>query len=318
VASARRQSSSEHRYCDLRGKSVAMRRLFSILARLESSLVTVLVSGETGTGKELVARALHERSQVAQGPFVSVNCGALDRSLSRSELFGHSRGAFTGALETRAGAFEAANGGTLFLDEVGELPVEVQPLLLRTLEQGVVVRVGETQGRAVKVRVIAATHRDLPELVKQNRFREDLYYRLMVVKVAVPALRERLEDIPLLLQHFAQELGIPLLPTDAVARLQRRDYPGNVRELRNALRAYAAVGELPEQIAHRALEHGSKLTPFVRLDLPYAEQKQHLLSAFLDTYLELLLAHTRGNQTEAARLSGLGRSYLNRVVNRRR
>jgi DNA-binding NtrC family response regulator len=310
--------SSERSYGALRGTSEAMRRLFSLLARLEGSLVNVLVSGETGTGKELVARALHERSHVADGPFVSVNCGALDRSLSRSELFGHARGAFTGASEARAGAFEAASGGTLFLDEIGELPVEVQPLLLRALEQGVIVRVGETQERAVKVRLIAATHRDLAELVKQNLFREDLYYRLMVVKVAVPPLRERLEDVPLLIQHFAEELGMPPLPADTVAELQRGGYPGNVRELRNVIQAYSAVGTLPEGTVPTAPELASRLKPFVRLDRPYAEQKQQLMNAFLDVYLEQLLAHTSGNQTEAARLSGLERSYLNRVVNRRR
>jgi two-component system, NtrC family, response regulator GlrR len=312
------QPGSEHGYGGLHGTSAAMRRLFSLLGRLEGSLVNVLVSGETGTGKELVARALHERSHVTDGPFVSVNCGALDRSLSRSELFGHARGAFTGAVEARAGAFEAASGGTLFLDEIGELPVDVQPLLLRALEHGVVVRVGETQERGVKVRLIAATHRDLAELVKQDRFREDLYYRLMVVKVAVPPLRERPEDIPLLIQHFAQELGIPPLPADAVARFQQGVYPGNVRELRNGLQAYAAVGVLPEAIDPTGLALASRLKPFVRLDQPYAEQKQHLLSTFLDVYLEQLLSHTCGNQTEAARLSGLERSYLNRVVNRRR
>lgn len=305
-------------YCRLIGGSKAMRRVYSLLGRLEGSLANVLVAGETGTGKELAARALHDRSHVAHGPFVSVNCGALEKNLARSELFGHARGAFTGAAESRAGAFEAANGGTLFLDEVGELPLEVQPLLLRAIEQGLIVRVGETRERRVKVRLIAATHRDLSELVKQERFREDLYYRLMVVKVALPPLRERVEDVPMLVRHFAEELGLSTPPAEMMERFQNRVFSGNVRELRNAVEAYVAVGALPESSRDGASELVSALRRYVTPDQPYAVQKERLLQLFLELYTDALLAHTAGNQSEAARISGLERSYLNRLLKRKR
>jgi DNA-binding NtrC family response regulator len=306
-------------YGRLIGGSIPMRRIYSLLSRLEGSLASVLIAGETGTGKELAARALHDRSHVANGPFVSVNCGALEKNLARSELFGHARGAFTGAVENRAGAFEAANGGTLFLDEIGELPVDVQPLLLRAVEQGVVVRVGETQERSVKVRLLAATHRDLRELLAQGRFREDLYYRLMVVKVTLPPLRDRLDDVPLLVRHFSTQLGLAAPAPEVIERLRRGKYPGNVRELKNAVEAHAAIGTVPDSARNaQASELESALRNYIAIDQPYARQKEELLHQFLDIYVELLLTHTGGNQSEAARLSGLERSYLNRVLRRKR
>lgn len=304
-------------YGRLIGASSAMRRTYSLLKRLEGSLANVLVCGETGTGKELAARALHDHSHVASGPFVSVNCGALDRNLARSELFGYARGAFTGATESRAGAFEAANGGTLFLDEIGELPLDVQPLLLRAMEQGLVVRVGETRERAVKVRLIAATHRDLKGLVQHQRFREDLYYRLMVVKVTLPPLRERTEDLPLLVRHFAEQLSVSL-PSDTLERLKTRMFPGNVRELRNTVESLGAIGSVPDSSPRGEPELASALRRSVNLDEPYAAQKERLLQLFLDMYVDAVLERTNGNQTEAARLSGIERSYLNRLVKRRR
>ena len=305
-------------YGRLIGGSPAMRRLYGLLSRLEGSLANVLVTGETGTGKELAARALHDHSHVACGPFVSVNCGALEKSLARSELFGHVRGAFTGAVENRAGAFEVAHGGTLFLDEIGELPLDVQPLLLRAIEQGVVTRVGETQGRTVKVRLIAATHRDLKRLVQEERFREDLYYRLMVVNVALPPLRERPEDLPLLARHFAEQFGVPPPPPEVLNRLRTFRFPGNVRELRNVVEAHAAIGALPDGSHQEAGELESALRRSIVLDQPYAEQKERLLQLFLELFVDAMLAHTGGNQSEAARLSGLERSYLNRVIKRKR
>ncbi|HEX7663884.1 MAG TPA: sigma-54-dependent Fis family transcriptional regulator, partial [Polyangiaceae bacterium] len=184
-------------YGRLLGRSPAMKRLFGTLFRLEGSLVPVLVQGESGVGKELVASALHERSKVASGPFVPVNCGALARELVLSELFGHKRGAFTGAHEARQGAFELADGGTLFLDEIGELPLDVQPVLLRTLETGEVRPVGSSAAKKVQVRLVAATNRDLAAEVAAGRFRQDLYYRLAVVKLVLPPLRTRLEDVAL-------------------------------------------------------------------------------------------------------------------------
>jgi transcriptional regulator with GAF, ATPase, and Fis domain len=284
--------------------------------RLEASLATVLIQGESGTGKELVARALHEHSPVASGPFVPVNCGALERSLVRSELFGHKKGSFTGAVSSREGAFEIADTGTLFLDEVGELPLEVQPVLLRALELGSIARVGETKERMVKVRVIAATNRDLTVDVESGQFRRDLYYRLAVVKLTIAPLRERPLDVEALARHYADELGMPEVPPELLADFRGRAFPGNIRELRNALHAHAAIGfaSHPSNVAPSELE--SALRRSVDVTRPYAEQKDALLKSFQRLFVEILLQHTKGNQSEAARLSGLERSYLNKIVGR--
>jgi DNA-binding NtrC family response regulator len=304
------------RYGTLLGSSEAMRRLYALLERLEGSLVPVLISGESGTGKEVVARLLHERSMVGKGPFVAVNCGVLDRTLVRSELFGHARGAFTGAVENRAGVFEAAAKGTLFLDEIGELPLEVQPVLLRVLETGTVQRVGETIERPAKVRLIAATNRKLDQLVKDGKFREDLYYRLLVVHLELPPLRDRAADIPALVRQFATEQGAHAIDDAVIAQFVTRGWPGNVRELKNAVRAFAALGSLsqPSQVPDAALD--TALRESIDLGKPYAELKEQLLERFQRVYLELLLTHTGGNQSEAARLSGLERSHLNKVLKR--
>ena len=251
-------------YGELVGSSSAMRQVFGMLSRLESSLVNVLVERESGTGKELVARAIHEHSPAAAGPFVALNCGAMDRSLARSELFGHRRGAFTGASEAHAGAFEAASGGTLFLDEIGELPYDVQPLLLRALEAGAITRMGDTDQHLVKVRIVAATNRDLASEVRAGNFRDELYFRLAVVRIALPPLRDRPEDIALLAQRFAQEVGLSELGADVSRELGRRRWPGNARELRNAIHAYAVLGSVPE---HRCEREGA-------LDLAHAHQGQ--------------------------------------------
>ncbi len=231
------------------GRSEAMRTLFTLLRRVAPTDSTVLVVGETGTGKELVARALHALSPRAAGPFVAVNCGALAPELVESELFGHEKGAFTGAVARRAGAFEAASGGTLFLDEVGELPPVLQPKLLRVLEARAVVRVGASFEVPVDVRVVAATHRDLEAEVRLGRFREDLFYRLHVVPLSVPPLRERIEDLPLLAAHLLERLAgagrrLQLGPA-ALARLAAHDWPGNVRELRNVLERAALLAADP-------------------------------------------------------------------------
>jgi two-component system, NtrC family, response regulator GlrR len=305
-------------YGQLVGTSRPIRRLYGLLARIEASLANVVIEGESGTGKELIARAIHENSSVASGPFVAVNCGALERSLVRSELFGHKRGAFTGAIDNRQGAFEAASGGTLFLDEIAELPGEVQPLFLRALELGVVTRVGENTERPVNVRVVAATHRSLEAEVRAGRFREDLYFRLMVVHVLVPALRERVDDIGLLASHFAESFGLGSLSSELEEELKSRAWPGNVRELRNAIQTYSVLGALPERGTARDAELGDWLHRLVDLERPYAEQKDRLLKSFLRVYLEALLAHTAGNKSLAARISGLERSYLNKVANQLR
>jgi DNA-binding NtrC family response regulator len=295
--------------------SSPMRRLFSALRRLEGSLVTVLVEGESGVGKERVAAALHEGSSVANGPFVSLNCGAFPRELISSELFGHKRGAFSGALENRRGAFEIADGGTLFLDEIGELPLEMQPTLLRVLETGEVRPVGEERTRSTRVRIIAATNRDLSADARSGKFRSDLFYRLGVVRLRVPPLAERREDIEPLAMHFAREAGLPSLPTEILEELTRRTYPGNARELRNVIQAYAALGALPDRERTGVLEL-ERVLDWLAIDVgrPYAEQKEELTETFTKLYLRRLLERTRSNQSEAARVSGINRTYLIRLL----
>jgi DNA-binding NtrC family response regulator len=304
-------------YGDLIGVSRALRELFNQLVRLEGSKINLLITGESGTGKELIARAIHEHSPVRRGPLVVVNCGALDRSLARSELFGHQRGAFTGAVQRQLGAFEAAEGGTLFLDEVGELPLDVQPVLLRALESRVIAPVGSHQERAVDVRLIAATHRDLQAEAAAGNFREDLLYRIRVVSVNVPPLRERPEDVAVIAQALARRRGAGALPEDFVAALTRHSWPGNVRELCNAVEAYLAVGALPRARSH-APSGGIEgaLARFVEPTRTYADQKQEIVDLFTRAYLERLLDSTAGNQSEAARLSGLERSYLGKLLAR--
>jgi transcriptional regulator with GAF, ATPase, and Fis domain len=223
------------------GESVAIRELLRQIALVAPTAASVLIQGETGTGKELVAREIHDRSPRHARPLVAVNCASIPRELFESEFFGHVRGAFTGALRDRAGRFEAADGGTLLLDELGEIPVELQGKLLRALQEGCFERVGDDRQRRVDVRVLAATNRDLEREVRSGRFREDLYYRLSVFPLRVPPLRERLEDVPLLAAHFAEaaakrfHVPHPRLPRSEAERLQRYDWPGNVRELQNVV-----------------------------------------------------------------------------------
>jgi DNA-binding NtrC family response regulator len=216
-----------------------MRRLRADLARLAGSRATVIITGESGTGKEVVARAIHDLSSRAGRPYVAFNCAAVPRELFEGQLFGHRKGAFTGATSDQPGTIRAADGGTLFLDEIGELPLDVQPKLLRFLENGEVSPLGERRPVTVDVRVVAATHRDLAALVKQGSFREDLYFRLQVIPLRVPPLRDRKEDIAALARHFVRELGpkgrAPVLAPDALAALGDRPWPGNVRELRNVI-----------------------------------------------------------------------------------
>jgi DNA-binding NtrC family response regulator len=307
------QLSSTNHYGSLRGGSEPMRHLYGLMERLTGSLVSVLIEGETGTGKELIAKTLHDQSMVKEGPFVAVNCGALDQALVRSELFGHVRGAFTGAVDARVGAFEAATNGTLFLDEIGELPLEVQPLLLRVLETRSVQRVGDSSTRKVNVRVITATHRNLEDLVREGRFREDLYYRLLVVRLTVPPLRHRPGDIPDLVRSFSDELQLPPLPEEVITQFVARSWTGNVRELKNAVLAYLALGTLPTAARSDAVLDAA-LRGAVDLSLPYAEQKDQLIDRFLRVYLDVLLKQAGQNQSEAARLSGIDRSHLNKLI----
>ncbi len=301
-------------YAGILGHSPAMQRLFAALIRLEGSLVPILVEGESGVGKELVARALHARSKVAKAPFVAVNCGAFSRELIASELFGHKKGAFTGASEARRGAFESADGGTLFLDEIGELPLDVQPMLLRALEEGEIRPVGGDSVRKVRVRVVAATNRDLLAEVGAGQYREDLFYRLAIVRLNVPALRDRVEDVEVLANRFAKEAGLTGLPPEVLPRLHARVWPGNVRELRNAVYAYAALGELPEVLSRRSDKLDMVFSELLDMSQPYATLKDAMIERFTVVYLRALLAQTHGNQSAAARIAGLDRTHLGRML----
>ena len=298
------------------GASKTMKQLFGILDKVSPSDSTVLLLGETGTGKEVMAKAIHQKSKRGTRPFVVVDCGSVAPTLIESELFGHVRGSFTGAINDRNGAFLEADGGTLFLDEIGELPLELQPKLLRVLEAGTVRRVGEDKHRRVDVRVIAATHRDLEAEVAAGRFRSDLYYRLAVVLVSVPPLRDRLDDLPLLTQHFVKSMGRGdfELPRSLMARFAAYHWPGNVRELRNLVErslAGADVDPMPSesQAAARALSSTEDIT-----DLPFKEAKERLVESFTKEYLVTLLEKCNGNISQMAREAGIARNYVHRLV----
>ena len=304
--SARRQS-----FGAIVGESVAMQRLYAILERVAASDIDVLIHGESGTGKELVATELIQRSSRADGPVVVFDCGAISPSLVESELFGHVRGAFTGADREREGAFEAADGGTLFLDEIGELPLELQPKLLRALEAREVRRVGQNRPKRVDVRVIAATNRDLEPEVNRDRFREDLYYRLAKLTVRVPPLRDRLEDIPLLVEAFATSP----LPEDALEDLQLHDWPGNVRELRNYVERSLVLGEAG--LPHRSGQVRKFQTPggtFVPEGVSFKDAKEGAIAEFEKAFLGPLLDRCDGNFSKAARTAKMDRMYLHQLA----
>jgi transcriptional regulator with GAF, ATPase, and Fis domain len=303
------------RYGALIGRSTAMRRLFARLDLLARTDSTVLLLGETGTGKELVARSLHDASARARGPFVTIDCTAIPEPLFESELFGHTRGAFTGAASSRVGALEAANGGTLFLDEVGELPLAHQAKLLRVLEGREVRRVGENKHRPIDVRVVAATHRDLPRLVSEGSFREDLYFRLAVVPLHLPPLRERLEDVPELAAFFYRDTGAGRLPEEIVGELGRRPWLGNVRELRNFCQRLAALGAVEALALESDRELPSHL-PSVPLDRPYKEVRDEWLAHIEHQFLRGWLSRTNGNVSAVAEAMGLNRTYVHKMLRR--
>src|ERR1044071_7172610 len=246
TAGAVEGAESDEEQLPLIGRSPAMQEIYRVLARLMGTDLTVMIAGESGTGKELVARALHDYGKRRSGPFVAINMAAIPRELIESELFGHERGAFTGATQRNAGRFEQAQGGTLFLDEIGDMPLEAQTRLLRVLQEGEYTAVGGRTPIRVDVRIVAATHRDLSQLIRQGLFREDLFYRLNVAPIRLPPLRERSSDIPALVRHFASVAtreGLPLRRLDdaVMERLRRHPWPGNVRELENLVRRLAAL-----------------------------------------------------------------------------
>ena len=308
------------RFGDLIGGSLAMRQVFGVLEKVATTDVTVLIGGETGTGKELAARAIHEHSKRKNGPFMIVDCAAVAANLIESELFGHEKGAFTGADRLRKGAFEAADGGTVFLDEIGELPLELQPTLLRVLERREVKRLGSNETRTVNVRVVAATHRDLPALVKDGKFREDLYFRLAVVEVRLPPLRERKEDLPLLLGRWIEAHG-GNVASDSVSLLQTHGWPGNVRELRNVWeRARALAGDEviePKHLASLTVQ-GKAATAAVpaRPDVSEASLAGKSLAEIERLAIAATLAANKGNKSATARDLGIAYSTLLEKIKR--
>ncbi len=303
------------------GESPALRAVIDTVERVAGSPSTVLITGESGTGKEVVARLLHGASGRSAGPFVAVNCGAIPETLIESELFGHARGAFSGAVDAHPGKFVQADGGTLFLDEVGELPLQVQVKLLRALQDREITAVGGTHGRTVDVRIVAATNRDLEAMVAEGRFRRDLYYRLEVVPLRLPALRDRPEDIPVLVRHFLEQMNLRFqrevtLAEDALALMTLYSWPGNVREMENLIERLVVLdatgiiraGDLPERMkampampavaaVASSLERGA-------IDLPV------VMAAIESSLIEQALRQAGGNKTRAAELLGLSRTTL--------
>jgi two-component system nitrogen regulation response regulator GlnG len=331
------------------GRSAAMQEIYRTIARLTTADLTVMINGESGTGKELVARALHDYGKRRAGPFVAINMAAIPRELIESELFGHERGAFTGATNRSQGRFEQANGGTLFLDEIGDMPPEAQTRLLRVLQEGEFTSVGGRQPIKANVRIIAATHRDLRSAIRQGQFREDLFYRLNVVPIRLPPLRERAEDIPLLARHFldrARDDGLPskMLDTGAIDRLKQHNWPGNVRELENVMRRLAALcpdetisaeiiaAELTESEAPAPVAIGGVAAAGPE---PLVVAVERHIKEFLaahndgigvtDIYdkiiaeverplIRMTLSATRGNQIKAAAMLGLNRNTLRKKI----
>jgi DNA-binding NtrC family response regulator len=328
------------RYGSMIGRSVKMRELFARLEKLARSDTTVLVTGETGAGKELVAEALHDNSPREKGPFVVLDCGSIPPNLIESELFGHERGAFTGATSSYAGAFERAHNGTVFLDEIGELPLAMQPKLLRVLERKEVRRVGGTNTIEVNLRIVAATNRDLGVEVNRGRFREDLYYRLAVARVHVPPLRERKDDLPLLIEHILE--NTPGGETASIAQetidlMMKHDWPGNVRELRNVIERAVLLAESPtdEDSLRRApapvarsepsitvtpsqtaTSTDAQMTVPVDVTIPFKHAKQNVISEFERRYISRLLAQHDGNISAAARAAGIDRMSIHKMLHR--
>ena len=328
------------------GRSVAMQDIYRVIARLTTADLTVMVNGESGTGKELVARALHDYGRRRGGPFVAINMAAIPRELIESELFGHERGAFTGATNRNQGRFEQAAGGTLFLDEIGDMPPEAQTRLLRVLQEGEFTTVGGRQPIKANVRIIAATHRDLRQLIRAGTFREDLFYRLNVVPIRLPPLRERAEDIPILARHFldkVQQTGLPgkMLSDEAMQRLQAHRWPGNVRELENLMRRLAALypqevisaevvgGELAENAAHEDTEasaddqerlaqaverHIRQFLAASRDGMPMRDIYDKVIAEVERPLIQMTLASTKGNQIKAAAMLGLNRNTLRKKI----
>jgi transcriptional regulator with GAF, ATPase, and Fis domain len=309
------------RFGALVGGSSAMRRCFAIMNLAAKSDATVVIEGESGTGKELAARAIHENSGRANQPFVVVDCAGIPEQLIESQLFGHRAGAFTGAVERRKGAFVLADGGTIFLDELGELPMAAQAKLLRVLEAQTVQPLGEERPVHVNVRVIAATNRNLEQMVAENRFRFDLFHRLAVVRFQMPALRDHAEDIPMLVNHFYASRHVSSGPVcgDGLQQLVQYDWPGNVRELRNVLeRAWVLSGETAPEFQNLRFSFHHRLdaepVQIVDTSIPFKEAKEMWVSHFERKYVKEVIASSNGNISQAAAQAGLNRNHLRKLM----
>ena len=311
------QLSPNDRFGDAIGGSAVMRNLFAMLEKVAPTELTVLLEGESGTGKDVLTRALHARSARAAEPLVVVDCGAIPPSLVESELFGHERGAFTGADRARKGVFEEANGGTLFLDEVGELPIEMQPKLLRALEAREVKPIGARAPRPIDVRIIAATSRRLAEAARTGEFRSDLFYRLAVARVTVPPLRDRPEDVVPIARVMLRALRndpAAELPADLASMLEAYDWPGNVRELRNVVERWAALGRL-DRTMFDPLEAQTTAEDDLAT-LPYHEARKIVLDRFEERYLPRVLKRANGVVSRAAELAQVARPSFYRMLER--
>ncbi len=322
-------ASEQEEFFGVTGASAAMAELFAVLERAAPTDATVLITGESGTGKEMVAHAVHRASRRRAGPLVVLDCAAVPATLMEAELFGHEKGAFTGATEQRQGRFEEASGGTLFLDEIGELPLEMQPKLLRVLQSRQVRRIGGSHARGVDVRLVAATNRRLATEVNRGAFREDLYYRLAVVEVTLAPLRERPEDVRPLVTRFIQELEprrageiLRGISEDNWRRLEQRPWPGNVRELRNFIERTLILSGGPIDSEHvksapaPAGERGQEAP--VDLDRPFTAQKAEVVATFEEAYLLGQLQRHRGNVSAAARAAGMDRMNFKRRLQKYR
>jgi two-component system response regulator GlrR len=317
-----RASGGDERFGRMLGRSSAMQVVFDVLGKAAPSEATILLEGETGTGKEVSAEAIHLGSPRKDKPFLVVDCGAIPPNLLESELFGHERGAFTGAVSSRQGVFEAAGGGTVFLDEIGELSIDLQPKLLRVLERREVRRVGTNNHVPINVRLVAATNRSLRDQVAAQKFRSDLYYRLAVVEVKLPPLRERLSDLPLLVDHVVRGFGAVDATTLARVRapefleaLGRHTWPGNIRELRNYLERCVALRDFsPPRSATGSMPAVSGPESAVNIGQPLREAREAWVSAFERRYLEELLRQHENRVSAAARAAGVDRIYFYRLL----
>lgn len=325
TVSLQRELQGVYSFHKLIGKSNAMQSVYKLLERAAQLDITVLVLGETGTGKELAARAIHYQSARREKRFVPVNCGALPADLVESELFGHARGAFTGAVGAKPGLFEEADGGTLFLDEIGDIPLVTQVKLNRAIQEKEIRRVGENKPIHVDVRIVAATHRDLKKEVEAGRFREDLFYRLNVFPIRMPPLRERREDIPLLTDHFLKKLAaahrrdVEGFTPEALQVLLSHEWPGNVRELENALERAVAIStgkyiEGSEVVIESDSSTGGSISGKSLVSLPYRDAIDLARDRFSREYLVALLNRFNGNVTKAAQHAGVERESLHRLL----